>query len=76
MLYPKFFKAPPLDEQVLATSNVRGSVPASTVGDHRKVVKALYEAFMGAFHMNWHTSVPVRYFFDTAQDRLSRNVAL
>ncbi len=24
-LYPKFFKAPPLDEQVLATSNARGS---------------------------------------------------
>ncbi len=38
-LYPRFFKAPPLDEQVLTTSNPRGSVSASTIIDHRKVVE-------------------------------------
>ncbi len=75
-LYPKFFKAPPLDEQVLATSNARGSVPATTVIDHRKVVDALYEAFMAVFRTDWHPSVLVRFFFDTAHDRLSRDVAL
>ncbi len=61
-LYLKFFKAPPLDEQVLATSNARGSVPATTVIDHCKVVEVLYEAFMAAFHTNWHASVLVRFF--------------
>ncbi len=77
-LYPKFFKAPPLDEQVLATSNARGSVPAATVIDHRKVVEALYKVYMATFHTNWHASVlhVVRFFFDTAQDRTSRDVAL
>ena len=75
-IYPKFFKAPPLDEQVLATSNARGSVPAATAIDHRKVVKALYESFMAAFRMNWHASVLVHLFFDTAQDRTSRDVVL
>ncbi len=75
-LYPKFFKAPPLDEQVLATSNARGSVPAATIINHRKVVETLYEAFMATFRMNWHASVLVRFFFDTAQDRTSRDVAL
>ncbi len=75
-LYPKFFKAPPMDEQVLATSNARGSVPAATVIDHRKVVEALYEAFMATFRMNSHTSALVRFFFDTALDRTSRDVAL
>ncbi len=47
-LYPKFFKAPLLDEQVLATSNARGSVPATAVVGHRKVVEAFYKAFMAA----------------------------
>ena len=73
-LYPKFFKAPPL-EQVLATSNARGSVPATTIIDHRKVVEALYEAFMAAFRTNGHASVLV-HFFDIAQDRMSRDVVL
>ncbi len=76
VLYPKFFKAPPLDEQVLATSNARRSVPAATVIDHRKVVEALYEAFMATFRTNLHASVLVQFFFDTAQDRTSRDVAL
>ncbi len=75
-LYPKFFKAPPLDDQVLSTSNPRGSVPASTVIDHRRVVEGLYEAFMATFRTNWHASVLVRFFFETAQDRISRDVAL
>ena len=75
-LYPRFFKAPPLDEQVLATSNARGSVPAATVIDHCKVVEALYEAFMATFRTNWHASVLARFFFDTTQDTMSRDVAL
>ncbi len=72
--YPKFFKAPPLDE--LATSNARGSVPATTVIDHHKVVEALYEVLMVALRTNWHTSVLVHLFFNTTQDRLSKDVAL
>ncbi len=75
-LYPKFFKAPPLDEQVLATSNPRGSVPATTVTDHRKVVEGLYEAFMATFCTNWHAYILVCFFFETAQDSISRDVAL
>ncbi len=75
-LYPRFFKAPPLDEQVLATSNVRGSVPAATVIDHRKVVEALYETFMATFRTNWHASVLVQFFFETAQDTTSSDVPL
>ncbi len=75
-LYPKFFKAPPLDEQVLATINARGPVSAATVIDHRKVVEGLYEAFMATFRTNWHASVLVCFFFETAQDRTSRDVAL
>ena len=59
-LYPKFFKAPPLDEQVLATSNARGSVSAATLIDNRKVVEAFYETFMATFCTNWHASVLVR----------------
>ncbi len=55
-LYPKFFEVPPLDEQVLATSNARGSVPAATVIDHCKVIEALYEAFMAAFHLKGASS--------------------
>ncbi len=75
-LYPKFFKAPPLDEQVLATSNARGSVSAATVIDHHKVVEALYEDFMSTFHTNCHASILVQFFFDTAQDRTSKDVSL
>ncbi len=75
-LYPKFFRAPPLGEQVLATSDVRGSVPGATIIDHRKVVEGLYEAFMATFRTNWHASILVRFFFEIAQDRMSRDVAL
>ncbi len=75
-IYPKFCKAPPLDEQVIATNNPRGTVPASSVSDHRKVVEALYEAFMGAFHTNWHCSVLTRYFFEHAHDTFTRDTAL
>ncbi len=75
-LCPKFFKAPPFDEQVVATSNPRGSVPASTVVDHRKVVEALYEVFMGTFRTNWHTSLLVCYFFNSVQDSFARGTAL
>ncbi len=67
-LYPRFFKAPPLDEQVLTTSNPRWSVSASTVIDHRKVVEGHYEAFMATFRTNWHASILVRFFFETAQE--------
>ncbi len=56
-LYPRFFKAPPLDEQVRTTSNPRGSVSAATVIDHRKVIEGLYEAFMATFRTNWHASI-------------------
>lgn len=65
LLYPKFFKAPSLDEQVLATSNARGTLPASTVVVHCKVIETLYEAFMATFRMNWHASVLVHYSFST-----------
>ncbi len=63
-------------EQVLTTSNPRGSVSASTVIDHHRVVEGLYEAFMATFCTNWHASVLVWFFFETAQDRISRDVAL
>ncbi len=75
-IYPKLFKATPLDDQVVATNNPRGTVPALSVFDHRKVVEALYEAFMGAFRTNWHCSVLTRYFFEHAHDAFTRNAAL
>ncbi len=66
-----------MDEQVLATTNIRSYVPAgSSVVDHCKVVEALYEAFIGVFHTNWHASVLVCDLFDMAQDRFTRDVAL
>ncbi len=65
----KVFPSPTVVEQVIVTSNPRGV-------DHRKVVEALYEAVMGAFRTNWHASVLVHYFFDTAQDRFTRDTAL
>ena len=67
---------PPLDKQVVATSNPRGSVRSLVILDHRKNIKALYEAFMGAFKTNCHVSVPVRFHFDTIQDRYSRDASL
>ncbi len=60
-IYPRFIKAPPLDDQVVLTTNPRGTMPNSVVLDHRKVVEALYEAFMGAFCIKWHMSVLMRY---------------
>ncbi len=72
-IYPNFFKAPPLDEQVIARSLPR---PASSVSDHRKVVEALYETFMGAFRTNWHCSVLTRYFFEHAHDTFTRSLLL
>ncbi len=46
-IYPCFFKAPPLDNQVVSMRTPKGSTPNSVVIEHRKVVEALYEAFMG-----------------------------
>ncbi len=74
-IYPRFFKAPPLDEQVLSTSTPKGTTPNSAVIEHRKVVEALYEAFMGVFRTNWHASVLVCYLFLTAPDSCGRNTA-
>ena len=74
-LYPRFFKAPPLDKQVLSTTNPRGLVSAAIVIDHRKVVEGMYEAFMATFRTNWHASVLVCFFFETAHDKISRDIA-
>ncbi len=74
-IYPRFFKAPPLDDQVVSTITPKGTTPNSAVIEHRKVVEALYEAFMGVFRTNWHASVLVRYLFLTASDSCGRNTA-
>ncbi len=70
-LYPKFLKAPPLDEQVMP-EDLSLLLPSSTIARSSR----LYEAFMATFRTNWHASVQVRLFFDTVQDRMSRDVAL
>ncbi len=60
-IYQHFCRAPPLDGHIAAMHRQQGSVSSSTVMEHRRDVKDLFEVFMAAWRFNCHATVLTCY---------------